>query len=145
MKDKSGRDGYKVEYKSSFGKKKKASFTTKGIVFSGGVVGTVPLLLKLKQHSLTNLSDKVGCNIRTNNESLIELSEFITDLENGRNDAKICISFEPRNTLKLYYASIFKIYFIINSPLTLLEKEKYLLTITSPPLPEMFEPEPNVK
>ncbi|WP_034889493.1 ATP-dependent nuclease [Gillisia sp. Hel_I_29] len=37
-----------------------------------------------------------------NNESLIELSEFITDLENVRNDATICISFEPRNTLKLF-------------------------------------------
>lgn len=39
---------------------------------------------------------------KENNESLIELSEFITDLENVRNDAKICISFEPRNTLKLF-------------------------------------------
>lgn len=39
---------------------------------------------------------------KENNESLIELSEFITDLENLRNDATICISFEPRNTLKLF-------------------------------------------
>jgi putative ATP-dependent endonuclease of OLD family len=39
---------------------------------------------------------------KENNESLVELSEFITDLENVRNDATICISFEPKNTLKLF-------------------------------------------
>lgn len=37
-----------------------------------------------------------------NNESLVELSEFITDLEDARNDATICISFEPKNTLKIF-------------------------------------------
>ena len=66
-----GSDGYVVEYVSSIGKKKKGSITTKGIIFSGGVLGTVPLLLKLKEKSLPNLSDAVGCNIRTNNESLL--------------------------------------------------------------------------
>lgn len=39
---------------------------------------------------------------KENNESLIELSEFITDLEDARNDATICISFEPKNTLKVF-------------------------------------------
>lgn len=39
---------------------------------------------------------------KKNNESLVELSEFITDLEDARNDATICISFEPKNTLKLF-------------------------------------------
>lgn len=68
---KDGSKGYKVEYKSSIGKRIKESITTKGIIFAGGVMGTVPLLLKLKQGSLSNLSDKVGCNIRTNNESLL--------------------------------------------------------------------------
>ncbi len=66
-----GSNGYKIEYVSSFGKKKKKSVTSKGVIFSGGVVGTVPLLLKLKEKSLPNLSKKVGCNVRTNNESLI--------------------------------------------------------------------------
>ncbi len=66
-----GSEGYKVEYKSSIGKKARSSVTAKGIIFAGGVLGTVPLLLKLKQQSLPNLSDKVGCNIRTNNESLL--------------------------------------------------------------------------
>ena len=66
-----GSEGYKVEYKSSIGKKTLGNITAKGVIFSGGVMGTVPLLLKLKQQSLPNLSDKVGCNIRTNNESLL--------------------------------------------------------------------------
>lgn len=39
---------------------------------------------------------------KENNESLVELSEFITDLEDARNDATICISFEPKNTLKVF-------------------------------------------
>ncbi|MDO6802233.1 AAA family ATPase [Wenyingzhuangia sp. 1_MG-2023] len=41
---------------------------------------------------------------KVNNESLVELSEFITDLEDDRNDATICISFEPKNTLKLFHS-----------------------------------------
>lgn len=68
---KNGTEGYKIEFISSIGKKEKASVTAKGIIFSGGVVGTVPLLLKLKKKSLPNLSEMVGCAIRTNNESLM--------------------------------------------------------------------------
>ncbi|SNR63403.1 GMC oxidoreductase [Lutibacter flavus] len=66
-----GSNGYKIEFKSSVGKKQQDFITTKGVIFSGGVMGTVPLLLKLKENSLPNLSDKVGCNVRTNNESLL--------------------------------------------------------------------------
>lgn len=69
--DVDGADGYKIEYKSSIGKKEMDSVTAKGVIFSGGVVGTVPLLLKLKKKSLHNLSEMVGCAIRTNNESLM--------------------------------------------------------------------------
>src|SRR5690606_24323811 len=66
-----GSDGYKIDIKSSMGKKSQASVTTKGVIFSGGVMGTVPLLLKLKKTTLPNLSDVVGKSIRTNNESLL--------------------------------------------------------------------------
>jgi cholesterol oxidase len=66
-----GSNGYKIEFKSSIGKKQKDFITTKGVIFSGGVIGTVPLLLKLKENSLPNLSNMVGCNVRTNNESLL--------------------------------------------------------------------------
>ncbi len=70
-----GSTGYKVYLKSStqFLKNKK-EFTAKGVVFSGGVLGTVKLLLKLKSKSLPLLSDKLGEDIRTNNETLISVS-----------------------------------------------------------------------
>ena len=43
-----------------------------GVVFSAGVLGTLPLLLKLRQNgSLPNLSAKLGDQTRTNSESLI--------------------------------------------------------------------------
>ncbi len=69
-----GSDGYKIAFKSSIGKKNKGKVTTRGVVFSGGVIGTVPLLLELKEKSLPNLSNSVGCNVRTNNESLISVT-----------------------------------------------------------------------
>jgi cholesterol oxidase len=67
-----GSHGYKVSFKSStkfFGSTK--TIRANGIVFSGGVLGTVPLLLKLKKSSLPRLSDKVGDDVRSNNEALI--------------------------------------------------------------------------
>lgn len=63
-----GSDGYIVRFKK--GRENKEVHTT-GVVFSGGVVGTIPLLLKLKQKSLPRLSEQVGRQIRTNNEALI--------------------------------------------------------------------------
>ncbi|MCO4823118.1 MAG: GMC family oxidoreductase [Flavobacteriaceae bacterium] len=77
-----GSEGYKVTFKKSVGKSKKGSVTTKGVIFSGGVMGTVPLLLKLKEQSLPNLSDAVGKQIRTNNESLL----LITSTEEESKD-----------------------------------------------------------
>lgn len=50
---------------------KKSTVTATNVIFAGGVLGTVPLLLKLKKTSLPNLSDRVGEMVRTNNEALI--------------------------------------------------------------------------
>ena len=70
--DKTGKTGYKVIFKQSTKLfKKQQSIEAKGIIFSGGVLGTVPLLLKQKKKNLPNLSNKIGNNIRTNNEALI--------------------------------------------------------------------------
>ena len=63
---------YKVKWKASTKLfKQKGEITCNGVVFSGGVLGTIPLLLKLKDTSLPNLSEKIGSNIRTNSESLL--------------------------------------------------------------------------
>jgi len=67
-----GSDGYIVKSKSSTGIfKTKNSFKAKNVIFAGGVLGTMNLLLKLKNKSLPRLSDQLGKNIRTNNEALI--------------------------------------------------------------------------
>lgn len=75
--DKTGADGYEVSVKSSTRLfKKKQKFTTKGVIFSGGVMGSIQLLLKLKNKSLPNLSSSLGDHIRTNNETLISVSKL---------------------------------------------------------------------
>ncbi|WP_051286164.1 GMC oxidoreductase [Salinimicrobium terrae] len=67
--------GYELKLKSSTSLfRKTRKLNSKGVIFSGGVLGTVKLLLKLKQKSLPKLSDKVGDEIRTNNETLISVS-----------------------------------------------------------------------
>ncbi len=75
-----GSDGYEIKYKDSLSYfPKKDSVKAKSVIFSGGVLGTVDLLLKLKEKSLPNLSDKVGTGIRTNSESLIGVTSFDKD------------------------------------------------------------------
>lgn len=81
-----GSDGYEVFYQSStcfF--KRKERITSKAIVFSGGVLGTVNLLLKLKKKSLPLISNRLGDDIRTNNETLISVTNIdqTKDLSKG--------------------------------------------------------------
>ncbi len=53
-------------------RKKDHIFNAKKVIFAGGVLGTVPLLLKLKAtKSLPLLSSRLGQFIRTNNEAII--------------------------------------------------------------------------
>ena len=67
-----GSDGYIITIQGSTSFiKRKSQISTKAVILAGGVLGTVNLLLNLKQKSLPNLSNKVGNDIRTNNESLI--------------------------------------------------------------------------
>jgi cholesterol oxidase len=67
-----GSMGYDVFYRSSQNlNQRKGSYSCRGIIFAGGVMGTVPLLLKLKKSSLPNLPESVGKGARTNSESLI--------------------------------------------------------------------------
>lgn len=72
-----GSEGYAVTFQHStrFFKTQK-TLHTKGVIFAGGVLGTVALLLKLKQRSLPRLSDMVGREVRTNNESLIAVTQL---------------------------------------------------------------------
>lgn len=72
-----GSEGYTIKFKNAFSFfPKKGTITTKGVVFAGGVLGTMDLLLKLKESSLPNLSDTLGKGVRTNSESLIGITTF---------------------------------------------------------------------
>ncbi len=67
-----GSDGYLVRFKSSTKLiKTHQTIKAKGIIFSGGVLGTVRLLLDMKEKKrLPHLSSQVGDHVRTNNENL---------------------------------------------------------------------------
>jgi cholesterol oxidase len=58
-------------------------FTAGSVVFAGGVLGTVPLLLELKQspHGLPALSGQLGRFVRTNSEALIGVTTRRRDLD----------------------------------------------------------------
>jgi len=65
--------GYAVEARSSHGLfRRKHVFEAKNVVFSGGVLGTVDLLLRCKQAGLLpNLSERLGDLTRTNSEAIL--------------------------------------------------------------------------
>jgi cholesterol oxidase len=83
----SGESGYEIGFRRStaylFSKTKKVS--ARGVVFAGGVLGTVRLLLDMKKGCLPRLSTEIGNNIRTNNESLvlIDSREYSKDFSRG--------------------------------------------------------------
>ncbi len=64
--------GYRVETKGSFGGPRRR-FTADKVVVAGGVLGSLPLMLKMKEdpEGLPKLSDRVGDFVRTNNEALM--------------------------------------------------------------------------
>lgn len=69
-----GSQGYEITCVPATGllKGPEKVFTSRGIVFSAGVLGTLSLLLKMKHKDfLPNLSDRLGSMVRTNSETLI--------------------------------------------------------------------------
>jgi cholesterol oxidase len=70
-----GESGYRIETLEGLerGRRRSESYQAKQVIFAGGVMGTVDLLLKLKQDpgGLPRLSDRLGDHVRTNSESLI--------------------------------------------------------------------------
>ncbi len=70
-----GSEGYRVKTALStkfFGSLRGKTLTAKGIVFSAGTLGTLSLLLKLKQKQrLPGLPDGIGRRVRTNSEVIL--------------------------------------------------------------------------
>ncbi len=65
--------GYVVETRGSFDRSRKDAFSAARVIFAGGVLGTIPLLLAMAEDpdGLPNLSPRLGDGVRTNNEALI--------------------------------------------------------------------------
>ncbi|MFY0672591.1 MAG: GMC family oxidoreductase [Bacteroidia bacterium] len=75
--EKNGTSGYIIRYNSSTKLYKQTKeIRAKGVIFSGGVLGTLKLLFKLKPTSLPKISNRLGHDIRTNNETLISVSSL---------------------------------------------------------------------
>ncbi|RBL89450.1 GMC oxidoreductase [Chitinophaga flava] len=68
-----GATGYEVKFKTKGHRQK---ITSHAVIFAGGVLGTVNLLLKLKNTSLPRLSSMVGEGVRTNNESIVAMVNY---------------------------------------------------------------------
>lgn len=79
--------GYRVRWRKSTDRVfvERGAFTARKVVVSGGVLGTVPLLLDCKRKgSLPHLSDQLGNYVRTNSEALLGItSRSLTDLWEG--------------------------------------------------------------
>ena len=72
-----GSQGYVVKFRDSMSwLPQKGSLKTRGVIFAGGVLGTMSLLLKLKESSLPRLSQALGHGLRTNSESLVGVTSF---------------------------------------------------------------------
>lgn len=66
--------GYRVhtERSTAWFRKERRTFTARGVVCAGGVLGTVDLLLKCKEEGhLPKLSDRLGEVVRTNSEAIL--------------------------------------------------------------------------
>ena len=79
---------------TSWFKTNKKVFKSKGLIVSGGVLGSLKLLLKqkYKYKTLENLSDQLGLNLRTNSESLCAITSKKEKLNHG---IAITSVFEP--------------------------------------------------
>lgn len=65
--------GYQIETKPTFSKAPTRAVTADRVVLAGGVMGTMPLLLKMKEdpNALPDLSDRLGDFVRSNSEALL--------------------------------------------------------------------------
>lgn len=81
-----GSQGYEITVKETLDKKvRQYRLRSRGIVLSAGVMGTVPLLLRMRdQHkTLPNISALLGQEIRTNSETLTTANNTREKLDDG--------------------------------------------------------------
>jgi cholesterol oxidase len=75
--------GYEIEAEQGLEARERVTYSTKNVIFSGGVLGTIPLLLKLKESAdgLPRLSTRLGHFVRTNSEALIGVTTKKKDVD----------------------------------------------------------------
>lgn len=82
-----GDEGYRITIKESTEntKGREYTLTTRGVVVSAGVMGTVPLLLRMRdQHkTLPKISQLLGQQIRTNSETLTTANDMNVKVSDG--------------------------------------------------------------
>lgn len=79
-----GENGYRVETLEGMAPgRQRHSYEAAQVIFSGGVIGTVDLLLRLKEDpsGLPRLSERLGDYVRTNSESLIAVTSRNPELD----------------------------------------------------------------
>jgi cholesterol oxidase len=79
--------GYAVEaLEGTSWRRRRVRFRARRVIFAGGVLGTIPLLLKLRASpdGLPGLSPRLGDRVRTNSEALIGVTTLRKDLDVSR-------------------------------------------------------------
>ena len=90
-----GSAGYELTVQCSTSRffKKPYKIRTRGVVVSAGVMGTIPLLLKMRDQlkTLPNISAWLGQQVRTNSETLITANNMDEEVwEGGRRSPLLC-------------------------------------------------------
>ncbi len=97
--------GYELETRriTDWPLKRRRTYRSRGLVLAGGVLGTVPLLLKCQARgSLSRLSPRLGAFVRTNSEALVGATTDRRDVDYSRGIA-IASGFypEPRTHIEM--------------------------------------------
>ncbi|MFH0258737.1 GMC oxidoreductase [Vibrio rumoiensis] len=83
---KDGSDGYLITVKESNDSgKREYTIRTRGVVVSAGVMGTIPLLLRMRDQlkTLPNISKNLGQEVRTNSETLTTANNMNAKVSEG--------------------------------------------------------------
>ncbi len=96
-----GSSGYEIESAASGAGSRRARkvHRARGVIFSAGVLGTVGLLFRLKTTGrLPRLSDRLGCEVRSNGESIIGVKARDPDVDYSRGIAASSSVFPDEHT-----------------------------------------------
>jgi cholesterol oxidase len=98
--------GYEVtaRHRRAWWRHETLRFTADRVIFAGGVLGTVPLLLRMRERTdgLPRLSERIGRAVRTNSEALIGVTTRRRDIDLSRGIAiGAIVQTDPHSHLEL--------------------------------------------